>query len=57
MSGNNGSNNPEQPRQPRSLQGLLKFAMEGEKIVSDFTTLLIFDQEVMKFRLLNQLLN
>lgn len=30
MSENNDGNNPEQPRQPKSLQGLLKFAMEGK---------------------------
>lgn len=30
MSENNDGDNPEQPRQPRSLQGLMKFAMEGK---------------------------
>lgn len=34
MSGNDGSDRPEQPRQPHNLQGLLKFAMEGKKIMN-----------------------
>lgn len=32
MSDNNDENRPEQPRQPHNLQGLLKFAMEGENL-------------------------
>lgn len=30
MSAQGGNDDPNQPRQPRSLQGLLKFAMEGK---------------------------